>query len=179
MAAWFSGFFGLVRSTREPGRLSEFEFNGIQLLDLDCFRFICVVGLSSYVAESVLSNVLEDGRVALKLAEYKQAGIDEYNYLDALGSYPWEQFSRFAQRPPDVVRHEVLSSAAVSAGFLQMRIWDAAMEDPWFLVRDSMETQLDELRAAELPATDPTNAKNPGSSPGRLFQAVVTVRYTF
>ena len=104
--------------------------------------------MCSYVAESVMLQLMEDSRVPLKLDRLLEGLEEEFSCLCNLGDPVWAALGRPANMSGPELRTEVLVAAHISIGFLTVKVVEPATQLPWSIGMGDVEANLASLKSA-------------------------------
>eukprot|EP00971_Amphidinium_carterae_P141349 2800650-Amphidinium_carterae.1 len=69
--------------------VGDYEVHGFNMLDGEGALFLIITAMTSYVAESMVENVLADNRVASKYLEYREDVEHEIDSLQMVPKLLW------------------------------------------------------------------------------------------
>ena len=64
----------------------DYYAHGFSRLDAPMRKYICIAGVSSFLAESVIEQLLEDARVARHVDALSDLVLEEFNFIASLGA---------------------------------------------------------------------------------------------
>ena len=151
--ARMSGFMSFVTFMKEHG-ISSYYSAGCAKLGTEEWRFMCVVGLTSYLPEAVLSTIIVDGRVPL------QADVcTEHEFMECVSSSVWDLLGHELGHEGHRLRSDVIGGMLVSWGFLWMRSFREASSLPWRLVDGNITENIQALKSLTTPPDDDVSFK--------------------
>lgn len=159
MSAVCTGYVDLLKFMHKRGVLGEYTWNGCQKLDEDVLRCMLVLGLSAFVSEGFLRQVLKDSRVAKTQAALRQGLEDEFDFLDFLPSFSWQILGAAVGMDDGELRSKVVKAALISWSFLRFRVLDVAEGLPWSLCDGDIKENLEALLSTEELPEEPVARK--------------------
>ena len=130
------GLERLIHETRQVEGVSDYHLHGFERCTSKIKRFALVAGISSYVGEAFVMDVLEDDRVALHAQKYKANLQDEVQYVEHVSEFAWKRLQdsvMCGECQWHELRDESLLSAHTQIAFVQMRVFDVAESPPFSL----------------------------------------------
>ena len=159
VAALALGLREWVALARRIPKTSDYWIHGFYQLDDEASLVAVVAAVISPICDSVLVELLEDDRVARRLACLESALESEIRWVREIDDFTWQ---RLATASPSVsartLRTQCLLAGSTICAFLDMRIFREARKYPWKLVAGDVSANLDELERGPAVA-DPTTSK--------------------
>ena len=121
-------------------------------------NFAIVVGLVSWVPETLMSELLEDSRILRHYHQHKESIAEEVSYLEGLDASVWVNLSARTSLSPARVRDLTLRGVHVATSYMEQKIFSELTSWPWCLAIGDIQTNLIDLKAMaalDLPSPQP------------------------
>lgn len=151
IAAMLTGLEDLVQFIREDAQASKFFISGFGRLQGPVKVFLAEAALSSRVADGVLAELMEDGRVAMRYEALYETLAEEMKWLVDVPVYVWQEVGRVAGVPWEDLRSSCISAGHTSFHFFWRRVLRPAGDLPWRLARGDVRQNLLDMRDEEPP----------------------------
>ena len=152
----------LVAIARKDPRTSEFYISGFSRLTQQVKQYAVLAALVSYVPDSFLLELMEDDRVASRLAAFEAVMIEELGWLDKLSPLTWQRLAHVAGSdtwPSQEVRTDVLLGGHLACSYITDKVLTVARGMPWCLARGEVDQKLRDLASMSTPPDDDTATK--------------------
>lgn len=137
LASLAVGLERVVHLTRSDPACTDYHLHGAERMQASGVRkYMAIAGLVSFVADAVLTEVMEDDRLAGRYDRLLDAQTEEISWLEGLPEFVWDRFAVLAGggiRGLNL-RTEVLQAAHTAGGFMHARIFEPLRAWPWRLV---------------------------------------------
>ena len=151
LAGFLTGVHSLVATVLAKPSESKYWLHGFEKLTPPALQFVAMAALSSYPSEGVLSELLEDDRVAKRADLLSDTLLDELTWLSNLPENVWGHIGSLCGLHAQELRSNTLDAAHVSAAFIRHKILSQINEYPWSLLQGDINDNLDRFKAAEKP----------------------------
>ena len=155
------GLGGLVDLIRKNPKASDFFLHGFGKLSAGARKYSAIAGLSAYVPDSFLVELLADDRVARRIGDLESVMSEELQWLDSLPALTWDRLANIADCGwgPSQFRTAIIHSGIVACGFLNRRVLSAARGLPWSLAKGNIDENIIALGAQATAPDEPCAAK--------------------
>ena len=146
------GLQALVGRVRADGSKTDFHLHGFSNFDMPLRKLAVLTGICGAVANSILLELFDDGRVARRLAELEMCVRDEVKYIQDLAPYTWERLAGIIGQDGYTglqLHADAQHVSHIIAGFIDHKVFREARQLPWSLVRNDVSANLAELRARD------------------------------
>jgi hypothetical protein len=151
LGAELSGMSSLIRYCRNTMHVSEFYIHGYDRLDTPTRNLVSITSLSCGCADSIITSLMEDDRVCMKVDEIEDTMVTELDYLFQLPDAVFAILSVLTAYRAQELRSRILAAALTSASFISFKILREARELPWSLCLGDAEANLRELSSNPQP----------------------------
>ena len=148
MAGLFVGLDRVVQMVRQDKTMTDYYAHGFSRLDAPMRKYICIAGVSSFLAESVIEQLLEDARVARHVDALSDLVLEEFNFIASLGANIYDRLVGVIVDPcykGADLQHDVIHSVYTQRAFLEKRIFSQARSFPWSLASGIVPDNLQKL----------------------------------
>ena len=128
--------------------------HGWYRLKEDRLTFLICCAMVSRISDSIMADLLADGRVLRNIASMQEGLAEEMEWLATVPSFVFEMLSRQCPLNPTELRSKCLGAAQVNLAFIEDRIFSATRRDPfrWAIGSEAeLSNKLEELRASPKP----------------------------
>lgn len=157
LAACLCGLPDFVGEVLNDPNAHTYYLKGFLYLTDEVKALVGLIAASSFVADSLLAELMEDDRVPKRYTELQAELLMEVEYVESMSMPLFTMIADACGVNAFTLRHQVMSSVLTQAGFFSERI-RAAAELPWSLAHGPPGEALDRLVAGARP-TDETAAK--------------------
>ena len=151
LAGYLTGVHSLVASVLAKPSESKYWLHGFDKLTTPALQFVAMAALCSYPSEGMLSELLEDDRVAKRADMLSDTLLEELTWLSNLPEHVWGNIGSTCGLHAQELRSNTLEAAHVSVAFIRHRTLSMVNEYPWSLLQGDINANLDRLKAAERP----------------------------
>lgn len=131
-----------------PGE-SKYYIQGFSQYDSQVKRCMSVIGMSSYLADSVLAILLEDDRLCMVIGSIEEEIETELAWVSSVGAEVWQAIA-VGMRFDGNLGDECISSALASAGYISEG-FRYIKQYPWGLALGDADIALDRLASEGKP----------------------------
>ena len=124
VASTLLGLNGLVSMIRADKSASDYWIHNYQEYSHDARLYATVAAVVCNVADSVLLELLEDDRLALRALEVKAAMQEELDWIAEISPSTWAILAVLSKRSPGWLRSRCLVVAQCIGSFLQTRVFN-------------------------------------------------------
>ena len=112
-------------------------------------EYIAVAALSSYLPETLLQEVLQDDRLALRSLELEEHAAAEIEWLGSLSTFVWQRMIAALEicLTPHELRAAVLKAAHTAHAYAEIKFMQTLRQLPWSLGRGDVIENLNNLLA--------------------------------
>ena len=155
------GLGSLVHAVLQDPDASQYLISGFAQLTAAVQYFLSVAAFASFPAEGLLAELLEDDRVCLHFQTYQVLLGQEMTSLLLLPPLVWEAVTGLcsSEVSPSSLKSQVLSSAHISLGFIESRVWRRCSDWPWKLAIGDIAKNIEELASMPQPPDEPVSLK--------------------
>ena len=163
-----SGVLDLAKAVIADPEASKHHVSGVARLSLKGRRkFAVMAAMSAYPSDTLLTELLEDDRVAKRLPHLEQCLEDEMNWVSDLAEPVWELLNLAAggdgadmgERSSRELRSDTLAAAHASVAFASLRVFRPAKQHPWSLAQGDIDQNLETLQQLQEAPAEPTTQK--------------------
>ena len=158
VAALLTGVSGLVAHILQSENETPFYLRGFKNLTAGRKHFLVLCSLVGRVPEAVMSELMEDGRVAQKYEDLWIQAAEEMRFVCTLRPHVWDSLGVVCGEDPFRLATEVVGSCHAAFHFMWRRVLEVAAGLPWCLCRGNIAENLEELRQGPMP-NEPVSQK--------------------
>lgn len=122
LASMSCGLHKVVALTREDPHFTDYHLHGFSRFKDPHVKYMAIVGMSSFYADSVSCAVFEDDRLVKRFAELEVMLHDEIEYLCGLSHFVWERLATLCNATAQSLRNGALHSMHVSAAYIDRKV---------------------------------------------------------
>eukprot|EP00969_Alexandrium_andersonii_P248577 10983633-Alexandrium_andersonii.AAC.1 len=137
---------------------SKYKISGFKRLDERGRDFATMASIVAFVSDSVLTELMEDDRVARQVLLLEETLRDEYQWLLNIDGPVWSLLATACSLAPLQLRADCCSAGLASVAFITQRLFRAAKAYPWRLAQGDIQEQLLALKSQPAPE-EPTTLK--------------------
>lgn len=151
------GLEALVGATRADPKATDFHLHGFERLSPHVKRYMVVGGMTSFVSDALLAEVLADDRLARRPQELRQDLLAEIDWVESVGDLTWQRLAAVVGGGSDWrgLRAEVVAASHVCAAYIHRKVFDVLSGWPWKLLEGDLEDNLAALEASNDAPGDP------------------------
>lgn len=109
---------GGLRRLRKQPVVSDYHLHGFARLSTEANRFVSIISVAAFVPDSVLVALLENDRVAARLAELESGVSGEHERLSLLPAPFWKRLASLGYETAPALRSDTLRVVTVAAGYI-------------------------------------------------------------
>eukprot|EP00971_Amphidinium_carterae_P325342 6455568-Amphidinium_carterae.1 len=155
----FTGLEHCVKSLHGKSVISNYSLHGFERYSSTVGVFSLVAGLTAYVPDSLLKQLLHEPALCKIYTECVSQLEDEYLCLEEITPGAWKVLAESFQSDPETIRDMVLLSATTAWGYLDWRVLSVATSLPWSLCLGDTAGNLAELLAQGTPPQEPISLR--------------------
>lgn len=139
------GLIGFVESLRVTPGVSDWHLRGFGRLGDEGKRFVSLCALAASVPDAVLVALLEDDRVAGRVAHFEGLLKHEFGCLANLSTTFWTRVASLSTATASELRSDALRVATIAAGYIDHKLLRVARAWPWRIADGDIDANLTEL----------------------------------
>jgi hypothetical protein len=150
LCAIMVGLPDFVHFVMDSPTSSDYYLRVFRMLDSNVLHLIAVVGMSSFLSDAVLGELLQDDRVARILPTLRTEISQELAFINNIPRGVWDLVASVTEFDGSDLRNACVSSSHTQAGFINARL-RVAERPPFDLLHGSRSANLDALLAGDWP----------------------------
>eukprot|EP00971_Amphidinium_carterae_P340691 6479140-Amphidinium_carterae.2 len=153
------GFGSLFQHLKANHYISEYDSAGASKLGVREGQMAAVLGLTAYAPESMMADLMRDGRLMQQLDVLEATLNEKCHYLEHLTANFWETMGTFVALTPTVLRDMVLRGMQTIRGYIELKIFSTARDFPWCLSVGNLSDNVAALAKRDDPPSDMVSYK--------------------
>ena len=151
VAARLTGLESFVHWVSGQDGVSLYYLNGYKRMDANAWQFVCHAAVVTTVADKFISELTDEGRLAMTVLRVRQHLADAVNRLAFMALDVWFLLGHYSGQDPAHFRSCCMKALHRFLAFLSFRCLDKATALPFSLCRGDIATNLEELAAGPRP----------------------------
>ena len=140
------GLEQIIREIRAKPHTTDYHLHHYDRLTPDVRVCLACAAVSSVVVDSLVQDLMDDDRMALKYEEYHGNCVEEMSYIEQLSMSTWSRLSSITKCfSPVELRDAALHVSHTAFCFVDWRLFRKVRDYPWRLTRGDTLANLDQL----------------------------------